>query len=287
MPVFNCDNSLFDFIKNVKLQIVPNEIDCDIYDREFLYAVCECICNILDYSQIKLDKDFLKLLSDAEKNERKLRIYRGKFEKISNSLRNFIKRFETDGHFNVNWLIKVLAYEYAPLAGMKAIACGGYSNEDIANKVNGYITLYNSAVESGKTYDSYSQILWQGYSEYNLTRAYEQLYNVGHSAECLQKMEECSIASMNTRSEWCDGFSFPGIFSTALSFEYFLVCLYELKMRYTYKEYTNDSPAEIMDDLATLKNKLKQYCENTEFTRLYDMYQSIEKLAERISSCTD
>ena len=67
------------------------------------------------------------------------------------------------------------------------------------------------------------------------------------------------------------------MFTSALSFEYFLVKKHELEICYEIKEYADVSNEQLIENLKRLDEELKQYCDSTELGRLYDMKSSIDE----------
>ena len=177
-----------------------------------------------------------------------------------------------------------MAYEYVALAYMKYIACGDCMDDKILALMDYIINCYEKVISTGKRNDPYSKILWQGYAQYDLTRAYENLYKATGDEQYLAKMEEYSQASIVTRYKWFCENSFKGVFSNALSYEYFLVYRYEYEMRYKYPRYARgESTQQIIDGLDRLKLDLSRYCETTGLGRLYDMRDGIDNLIQKIS----
>ena len=128
----------------------------------------------------------------------------------------------------------------------------------------------------------YSKILWLGYAQYDLTRAYENMYKITKDPTYLEKVEEYSQASIVTRYKWFYDNPFKGVFSNALSYEYFLVYKYEYELRYKYQHYSNDGSEEILKGLDKLKTELNHYYESTGLGRLYDMRDDIDTLMEKV-----
>ena len=98
-----------------------------------------------------------------------------------------------------------------------------------------------------------------------------------------EKIRYYSISSITTRRKWCKVNTFKGVFTNALSFEYFLVKKHELEIRLTTNGYANITKEQMIQDLKNLDEELKQYCDSTELGRLYDMKSSIDELHKLIT----
>ncbi|MBO7342205.1 MAG: nucleotide-binding protein [Clostridia bacterium] len=280
-PVFNSNDRFFRFLSGVQELIKPTEKDFELYGHAYMIQSCNFINDILDYTKTKLDKTVLMHLSNPAQYRAENRSHQFEFKEIADGLRDFVEAFE-DGTYEYNWLIKVLAYEYTALAHMKYIACVDKYDESILKMMDFVIDCYEKAASVGKRNDPYSKILWQGYTQYNLTRAYENLYKVTHESAYLDKMQEYSQASIVTRRKWFTDNPYKGVFSNALSFEYFLVYKYEYELRHKYAAYSPDTPDEILQGLDKLKSELNSYCATTGLGRLYDMRDGIESLIQNV-----
>lgn len=276
-PDFNSNARFFEFLSNVEAMILPTERDYEFYDKAYLIHTCNFLINILNYTRIKLNKQVLRALASPAEHRDELRRHKIEFKEIADELREFIESFE-DGTYDYNWIIKVMAYEYTALAYMKYIACTDVYDQSILSLMDYNISCYENVIKTGKKNDPYSKILWQGYAQYDLTRAYENLYKVTKDPAYLDRMEEYSQASIVTRYKWFCENPFKGVFSNALSYEYFLVYKYEYELRYKYPGYSADTPDDIVGGLDNLKSELNRYCETTGLGRLYDMRDGIDEL---------
>ncbi len=276
-PDFNSNSRFFEFLSKVEGMILPTERDFEFYDRAYLINICGFITNVLNYTRIKLNKQFLTAIAFPKEHRAEVSRYQMDFREIADELRDFVMDFE-DGTFEYNWLIRVIAYEYTGLAYNKYIACADRYDESILDLISYIISCYENAIKVGKKNDPYSKILWMGYSQYNLTRAYENLYRATKDEQYIDKMKDYSQLSISTRYRWFCENPFKGIFSNALSYEYFLVYKYEYELRFKYKSYSTDTTDDIVDGLDRLKGELSRYCENTGLGRLYDMRDGIDSL---------
>ena len=285
-PDFNNNERFFAFLDKVEELIKPSELDYNVYDPGYLISICNFINSILHYTRIKLDKRVLDCISNPQKNREETTRYQYEFRSIADEIREFIDSFENNEDFCCNWLIQIMAYEYVALAYMKEISCGDCYDEGLLDKMKYIIQSYENVMRIGKRCDPFSYVLWRGYAQYDLTRAYENLYRITGEEHYLKKMKECSWNSITTRRKWFEHNSFKGVFSSALSFEYFLVYSYEYELRYKYENYTNEPSGEILNGLQLLQEELNRYCENTELGRLYDMRDHIDKQMSFVRNIT-
>ncbi len=281
-PDFNCNERFFAFLANVESMIRPSELDYKYYDRNYLIHTCQFVTQILEYSRIKLNKQVLACLADPAAHPQEIKRYKAEFKGIADDLRDFIDAFE-DGTYHYNWLIRVMAYEYTALAYMKYLVCLDRYDDSILELMKYIISCYEKVIRVGKRNDPFSHILWQGYAQYDLTRAYENLYKITGDESYFEKMEDYSQASIATRYRWFCENPFKGVFSSALSYEYFLVCRHEYELRFKYPHYSPDTDNEILVGLGGLKEELSRFCETTGLGRLYDMRDSIDQLMNNVT----
>lgn len=280
-PDFNNNEQFFAFLNNVIQQIVPSDKDYALYESEYLRRICELINAILQYSRLKLDKNVLKHMDYPDKYGEEIRSYMYEFKEIADDLKIIVDLIENDESFQINWLLKVLAYEYTGLSYMKYIACRNKYDESDLELLDFNEKCYLKMMAIGKQ-DILSNILWKGYAQYDLTRVYENKYRIKKDSDYIDVMMDYSNKSIRTRRKWFLDNKFKGIFSSAISFEYFLVCKFEYELRHLHEAYTDDSSEQIITGLSQLKQELNEFCENTEFGRLYEMRDSIDSLINRV-----
>ena len=282
-PDFNNNARFFEFISKVKDFIKPQERDYKVFGKRYINYLCGFTNNLLNYTEVKLDKEFLKYLAAPENYKEHRYKYKYQFQSIAEELKEFVDLIEKeDDEFHYNWLIQIMAYEYVALAFMKMIACDAVYDESVMEILNNVVYYYEKTMEIAKNHDPYSKNLWMGYAQYNLTRTYENMYRITKDAKYLDNMRDYSYKSMLTRKQWFQNNKFKGVFSSALSFEYFLVCKFEYELQYKIKEYGNNKAEEIVSGLENVKKELNQYCESTGLGRLYDMRDGIDSLIESI-----
>ncbi len=282
-PDFNCDEVFFGFLNRISDLVRPREIDFRISgaDRSYLIKISNFILSIIDYTKIKLNRKVLAALAAPSEHSEEIRIYRADFKRIAKDLREFIEEFES-GERACNWLIRITAYEYSALSYMKYLGCVDGDDESQLELMKYIISCYQKAMRTGNDYDAYSNTLWQGYCQYNLTRAYVKLYKITGDKSYLEDIGDYSVSSINTRRTWFKENNFKGVFSNALSFEYFLVCRYEYELRYKLPGYSTGTSKDIITGLCNLKDEISLYCETSGINRLYDMRDSIDSLMDNV-----
>ena len=282
-PDFNSNNKFFAFLNNVRGLIKAKEIDYDKWGASYINTACTLIDTILDYTDIKLRKDVIRCMKDPKSNLALAEECAGKFSAIVYKLQKIINKTEDRSkEYNYNWLLLTLAYEYLALAKMKVLNFVDSYSDDNLNTLNYVIACYEKVIEISEDYGGPSSNLWLGYAQYDLTRAYEYVYRITGNTDILEKIRNYSHSSIVTRRDWCKINSFKGVFTNALSFEYFLVRKHELEMRFTIDGYSPTTKTQMIKDIESLDEELKQYCDSVELGRLYDMKSSIDEFHKKV-----
>lgn len=284
-PDFNSNENFFRFLKTVRNLIKPGEADYDMYDAAYINTVCSLATAILDYTDIKLRKEVIKCMDNPQADTKAAEEYGLRFSSIVNNIQKFVDKTENNSSvYNYNWLLKTIAYEYLGLAKMKVINFRNKYDESILPTLDYVIECYKKVICLADDYGGTSAILWRGYTEYNLTRVYEIIYKITNDVKYLEYIKSYSLSSIATRKEWCKVNSFKGVFTSALSFEYFLVKKHELEIRYRIKEYSSSTKEQLIEEISSLDEELKQYCDSIELGRLYDMKSSLDEFRKKIKN---
>ena len=283
-PDFNCNDKFFAFLNDIKNLIQPTEKDYETFNIGYINTACALIEAIIDYTDLKLRKNVIVRMNAPDANRAEANEYLHMFDDIVYRIQKFINKIEKyPDIYQYNWLLHIIAYEYIALAQMKAInLTNTYTPEEIET-LRHVIACYNKMIEIAELFGGPSENLWLGYAQYDLTRAYEALYRITDDQNLLEKIRYYSISSITTRRKWCKVNTFKGVFTNALSFEYFLVKKHELEIRLTTNGYANITKEQMVQDLKNLDEELKQYCDSTELGRLYDMKSSIDELHKLIT----
>lgn len=281
-PDFNCNDKFFSFLEHIKQLINPTELDYDDVDKVYLNNACRMVTNVIDYTILKLKKNVINCLNEPTSNSDESEIYSMQFGTFAENLKSFIEYNETlNEHNRYNWLLMTIAYEYVALACMKVINLKNSYSDNEVETINYVISCYNNVIKISNENSLQSAGLFLGYAQYDLTRAYEALYQVTKDKSIFGQIQRYSSESILTRQNWCNVNSFKGIFSNALSFEYFLVKKYELELRHKLKGYSKVNKKDMLKELNKLDDELKLYCDSVELGRLFDMKESIDELKRK------
>lgn len=281
-PDFNNNVQFFSFLNALKQLVKFSEEDFAYANNSFLTQVCNFVNTLITYSELKLRKDVILCMNDPSANLKAAKEYEFEFLSIAEKLENFINRVES-GALKVNWFMRVMAYEYAGLAYMKTVNFRNIFDDEAVGMVNKAITFYDKMLKTAECYGGTSENLWRGYAEYDLTRTYETLYIATGKMDYLGLIHKYSRQSIVTRREWCRVNAFRGVFTNALSFEYFLVKKHELDLCLRLNGYSLYSKQQLIDATDDLSDELRNYYDSSELGRLYDMKESIVALREKIS----
>ncbi len=282
-PDFNNNRQFFLFIDALKQLARFDEEDFSYADSGYLTQVCNFVNTLISYSELKLRKEVIRCMSDPSADPKAAKEYEYEFLAIAEKLENFIGKAER-GTLKVNWLMRVMAYEYVGLAYMKTVNFRNIFDDKAVEMVNKAISFYGKMLEIAENYGGTSENLWRGYAEYDLTRTYEALYVATGSADYFPLIRKYSMQSIVTRREWCRVNAFRGVFTNALSFEYFLVKKHELDLCSRFDGYSLYSKQQLIAATNDLSDELRNYYDSSEFGRLYDMKESIDALRAKISS---
>lgn len=280
-PDFNNNEKFFAFLDGVKNLIKFSEADLVYSNQKYLTQVSNFAATLVNYTELKLRKEVIKCMKNPSADPLAAAEYAAEFKAIADELETFIAKFEA-GTFKYNWLIRVMAYEYAGLALMKAIGFKNEYDESVTEIVKRVILYYQKMLDVADDYGGSSTILWRGYAEYDLTRAYEAMYKITNDKSLLEEIRKYSHKSIVTRKNWCKVNSFRGVFTNALSFEYFLVKKHELELCYAYKEYAALTNEQLALEAEKLNRELKNYYDSSELGRLYDMKSSIDEFQTKV-----
>lgn len=280
-PDFNNNEKFFAFLSELKNLIKFSETDLIYSNQKYLTQVSNFAATLVHYTELKLRKEVIKCMKNPSDDPIAAAEYALEFNSIADELEKFIKNFE-DGTFKCNWLLRVMAYEYAGLALMKVIGFKNKYEQSTIEIVNRVISYYEKMLEVADNYGGSSTVLWRGYAEYDLTRAYEALYKVTQNDKLLEEIRKYSYKSIVTRKNWCKVNSFRGVFTNALSFEYFLVKKHELELCYSYKQYASMTREQLASEADKLNRELKNYYDSSELGRLYDMKSSIDEFQNKV-----
>ena len=180
-----------------------------------------------------------------------------------------------------NWFVRVIQLDYAALAGLHYCRSKDADKSGKLEVLESVISDFNEVESLIAEFCRKAGDLWSGYVLYNLSRAYEQLYNIDVSPEkenLLEKVREYSQKAISTRREWIN--KMKGVFSTALSFDYFLAQNHEFELYSSIPSYYNGDPANRARKIQDILAELSCYCESTGLKKLLILKERLEKMAE-------
>nr|WP_303666124.1 hypothetical protein [Ruminococcus bromii] len=280
LPVFNNDSNMEHFLNQIYDLITPTKTDVENGTYERYINLCDFIKNIINYTQLKTQKDVIHSLYHVRANKRQDEFCYKKFKRLAKDINEFTNTFKIDS--NYNWLIQIAAYDYAALADLKQLKYISESSDKYVTVLDRAINNFEEAISIAKTQDIKSDKMWLGYLTFNIARAYAQKFRITKNYELIESICDYLEHSIEIRHTWVIRNPFHGIFSNAISYEYFLASKYDYELRAMLPEYTDETMEDQINNLMELKNELSLYCENSEFGKLYDIRTSIDDLIYKI-----
>lgn len=280
LPVFNNDSNMEHFLNQIYDLITPTKTDVENGTYERYINLCDFIKNIINYTQLKTQKDVIHSLYHVGANKRQDEFCYKKFKRLAKDINEFINTFKIDS--NYNWLIQIATYDYAALADLKQLKYISESSDKYVTVLDRAINNFEEAISIAKTQDIKSDKMWLGYLTFNIARAYAQKFRITKNYELIESICDYLEHSIEIRHTWVIRNPFHGIFANAISYEYFLASKYDYELRAMLPEYTDETMEDQINNLMELKNELSLYCENSEFGKLYDIRTSIDDLIYKI-----
>ena len=99
------------FLNQIRDLITPTKKDIENGSYEKYVDICDFVKNLIDYTQLKTQKEVTDSLYNVGKNKRQDELCYRKFKRIAKEINEFIDTFRNGG--NYNWLIQIAAYDYA------------------------------------------------------------------------------------------------------------------------------------------------------------------------------
>lgn len=286
-PIFPKDKKMKQFLEQLKESIRTEVRDFSEEETEELIAGRTIITQILEYAQLR------QLQSQSLQQQ----ILRYDFCRIADELEECVDLLKL-GDLKINWYLQITALDYAALARMQAINIEpGFPDERIESLKIAIDHLENIEILI-KKYCLRAGELWSGYVQYNLSRAYERLLyaiedkdeNEGRNKDdekhkdqelikvkLIKRVRECSLKAISIRRRWI-GNGMKGIFSTALSYEYFLALKHEYELCKTMDGYSSEPQEKVFEGIRNTLEELTIYCKTTGLERLFAIRDSFEQL---------
>ena len=285
-PVVGNDRELAAFMKSIRDLIVPTQLDREHMGDEGISAELRGAMNltnqVIEYTMLKMQDETRQCIKNPLANRRNTEKIERKFGRIHQEIRNFIDDFES-GKYSYNWLLRIVAYDYAALSKMKMYDID-IKPESEENQRDLYeaIEYFEKARDLAQEKDVESGHIWLGFLQYNLARAYHRKYNVTGEEGLIDDIKDNLLDAIGYREEWSQNEYYKGIFATALSYEYFLASHYDYALRNDLKGYSDETAEENLENVMALRETLNHYCDESELGILYRMRDQIDELIERI-----
>ena len=125
---------------------------------------------------------------------------------------------------NVNPVVMLCAHDYLGLTCLKL-----YSFSSEINHIQRAIEEFKICLRIIPAQDN-NPGFWRGYIEYNLSRAYRELYIRGNGEVYADQAEKLLSSAVLTRKKWLKIPEYPHVFRNALSYEYFLARIEQIRL---------------------------------------------------------
>ena len=305
LPIFPNDEYKEQFYK-----IVSNSIKTTNYDIKQSKMVCgddkekstygnlcefciRTLHEIVNYTRT-VSKINIESLYDQNKSRSAEKLLT-EFKLIAEKLEGI---FNTPDAQYLNWLIRISAINYAGLARLKLYQigqiCTNQQNDEILVKhLQKACDNFGNALKIAEKKDLFSNYIWAGFIEYNRSRVFRYLFEKTKEEQFLAMFDDTLSSALFYRNKWVDmdelavdqtanPNGYKGVFAAAMTYEYFLAAGLDYELRYTIKEFKDDSPEMIVNEVDKLIDKLNIYCKETEMERLFQQRDNLKKLEERI-----
>lgn len=237
------------------------------------------------------------------------------FQDIAETLDEFIRKSvsnpagagttkKTSPEISVSWYLKLIAYDYAALARMKMALSPGLSPDEKCRQLIKAVESLNSVEDIIKSRSGVHRVtlkeLWFGYTKFNLSRAFEQIYrcceqdktlsfNIHYGGEIIENQEDlirfikatCNDAILYRR-RWIDQSSLNGVLGKILSYEYFIAKTNEYRLRNEIPGFVDDTPEQRASEIDSTIRFLEVYCETTGLGKLLSVKDSLVELRAKM-----
>lgn len=200
LPVFNNDKNMENFLNQIRDLITPTKTDNENGSYEKYVDICDFIKNLIDYTQLKTQKEVTDSLYNISKNKRQDELCYRKFKRIAKEINEFIDTFRNGG--NYNWLIQIAAYDYASLADLKQLKYIKKNTDKYKNILARTIKNFESAIKIAKSQDINSDKMWLGYLAFNLARAYVLDFEINKNSKDIELVCDYLALSIDIRHSW-------------------------------------------------------------------------------------
>ena len=282
-PIFPKNSKMKHFLDQMKEAIRTEVKDFSEEETEELIASRMLVMRVLEYVQLRMDLN-MKLSP---------RMLSYEFSRVSDDLEQYIE-FNHERKIKANWYTMVVALDYAALARMQAIKATTDNKNNTIEELVQVIDYLNQVENIIQQNFRRAAELWSGYIQYNLSRVYEQIVlTIDESSikshevtgksreEWIEKVRESSLKAISVRHRWMDN-GMKGVFSTALSYEYFLALKHEYELCENLRGYSEDKKEKVADSIRNTLAELTVYCKTSGLEKLYDIREAFVKMAMRM-----
>ena len=280
-PIFPGNEKMRHFLTKLKDAVRTEVRDFTEEETEELVAGRALVMRVLEYTELRQDggRSLVPIGRSMLSYE---------FLRIAEELETFTERCDS-GEINMNWYLQIIALNYAALARMQMMNADPEESagpDEVREKMIVPLKRVNEIMAKNC---KRAGELWNGFVYYNLSRAYEKLYmreqeeaSVGavsgqEVSHWISEMRENSLRSIVIRRHWI-GNGMKGIFSTALSYEYFLAMKYEYELCEKIPKYSEKPRDKRAEDIRGTLAELSVYCKTTGLEKLFAIRESFEEM---------
>lgn len=280
LSLFTYNDALSVFFTRVHELIRPSSKDYGRFEREQVNTVYEIADNILEY----IERNFVQV-SDMKQNpdnfKKKKAKWSSEFSSIASDLENAVYDIK-DGKIKTNWYLHMVTCDYAGLARMRAVRFGQLSQIEYETNLQKAKDMFNRANDIAHKYCIQSHYLWEGYIQYNISRIFELLYEKDRKEPYLQGIRDASKYAIDARKRTINkSRHLKGIFSIALTYEYFLALQNEYELEFKWPEFFEGDLDDIARKIDNALAELNIYCDATGLRKLYDVRDDLRELLTR------
>lgn len=203
-PIFGRHGWFSEWINLVYHQVEISEHDASGLDVDAMDILNLC----LEHTESRLNPQ-----SSADENTH---------YSILNAFESVIERISK--YKEINPVVRLCAHDYLGLTCMKL-----YSLTSEVDLLHRAISAFKLCLTVIPPQDS-NLGFWRGYLEYNLSRAYREIFLLGNGDSYADQAERLLSSAVLTRRKWVKIPEYPPVFRNALSYEYFLARIEQVRL---------------------------------------------------------
>lgn len=247
-PIFGNGTKFIEWLERFKTACRPGK-DVPPNKKNVFNVVFDIVDLCMDYTITKTD----------ERTENDTEAYKTLAVRFKNTLKK-AEALKADG-LTIYPAIDFCLYDYCALNEMKL-----YMLTEDSSYLEHIIDLFEKAKNACEHSDTGFK-LYEGYTTFNLGRAYYYKYCLTGLDEDFEKMEDNMLMTLAIRKKWKDTGDLPECFANALSFEYFYA-----KSEYLYMLYRlhRIDAEKFGKELDLMINSIDEYInKDSELSKLY------------------